>query len=195
MQKLEIPLNAIVLICGPSCVGKTSFASRIVDEAPTVCKNYLSADQVLAEVAKECIVSQSTQQFLERTQTGFELSANANEVGVKIFSEWLTELVVENDLAVYEACCSDVPTIRDYLRAFSVATDEKKLVLIKLLPSAGLHQKFLRERSPKDRVLPKTICRQRNAFDEVVRTKFMTNMNQAIEYLVSDPREIELSFT
>ena len=209
-MKIKIPRRAVVIITGPSCSGKTCLSERILKAAPAKDKVLHSEDEVMLGIIEREPALRRV--VYELSQNGF-VGETVRPCEVPIIDSALERerekvLKEEHDLIIIEGLLLDLRQVTTVLRQICLgqAIQEARrdslgrsgelvepvaVVLIKLSLNPATLFEFCQKR-PEIKHQYGISVLQTMMLSEVIRIDF--NSEFITEYLVSDPRLIELVF-
>lgn len=203
MSEIAIPHDAIVIVCGPSCSGKTTLAKRMFQETTQRSKYLYSVDQEILDAMQK--IPELRPYYQKITHGGFycdqELPKHAAQQLVRIRSTQLTMALTRYNLLIYDTIFLSRRELAEQMVSMSNFCQHRRpVVLVKILPDAELHRAFYQERRERRNTtcLPQDyLARSRSVFaSQIMHYNFQHNWqlhNAFYEYAITDPRMIDLS--
>ena len=197
-MEILIPSRCIVLICGPTCGGKSTLAERIHAEAPWSSKAIHSSDRALDEIyAKRPELIPYHAYCSAVTPGKVEMPPFLKQMQ-KDISLLLTEMV-ESALRQYDLLIMEEIRLQPELLLFNLQmlgrmSNNRPVVLIKMLVNDDLCETFYRSRR-NDRQPPLYLVNeQRREFRNIMQYDFSKVCTHLSEYNMTNPQEATLKF-
>lgn len=186
MKTIQIQ-NGLVLICGPSASGKTSLARKIYDMAPYNEKSLVSHDAMLKEYIKKSGFKQ------EMFYTGLDDSED-EKFKVSVIRR-IRDSLQRHAFVIYESIYCDVDCLTQLIASFPTLGLDRPLTLLKMWLPLELNLQFATTHPERQAFRLDALLSQRAGFNGAIEPKYFASQAEWIrEYVISDPRELNLEF-
>ncbi len=179
--------NGMVIICGPSCSGKTTLAEKIFNQTPYGNKILLSNDQMLrCYIKKEKLPAEWF--FTGLDQKNQERFAYEFVIAIR-------DALRARKFVVLEALYCDIEKLEKLLGFLPILGLDRPVTLIKLLLTEALHQEFVKRRPEVAAdYLVEVHHIQRQGFEPIFKERLSETWQGMVDYAINDPRELAFDF-
>lgn len=189
-QEIRIPKNAVVIITGPCCAGKSTLAKRMIETMPIQSRALVSID----EIVQRLMAADQAQLFGRATtlqEGGFRIT---NELYNRRIQREITDALLGSSLTVIDTCLLDPMAIIGNCGYCGVLRPDDPVILLLLCPEPALLTEFYQRRAPETRPLPVMRERQVEMFQKVLEFDFDRHLFDADRYVVKDPRAVKFTW-
>lgn len=190
--------EALVMVCGPSCTGKSTLARKVYELAPMRPheKTIHSNDAVMLRLMRREPQLKRQLEMIEQYGV-IERELMPDGLFAKLHQqnrEQLVNRVRKHKFVVPEGGYCTYDQVAALLMGLGLACDDRPFVLIKMAPDINLHRKLYQTSQSKHHQLFEAARMEADEFETVVQTQFADTIPMLTEYVVTDPTDVQLSF-
>lgn len=189
-QTIYVPRSAVILICGPSCTGKSTLAKHIIEACPIKSKFWLSTDDIMEEyleaqpdAAKRVLNSMIANHGMVRDP---ELDL--------FMAKKFAEALFSKTLVVIDGIYVQSEAVANLIEMSAHARGPSPFLLVKMNPSEQQHHSFYEARDVRRKLVWSAVEAELFQFQEVLQTDYAQKFFWAQQYTMDDPCNVTIRF-